>query len=52
MKNSTVLKILGWIFIISSFIGKVDLFIICSSIFFSASFVTEEIEKLNGKNKL
>lgn len=52
MKTSIKLCIIGFIFLIGSFTQPVDLCLNCCAIFFVASFVTEEIERLDGKNKL
>ena len=52
MKTSIKLCIVGWVFLILSFIRLTDYFFIYSAVFFAASFVTMEIEELNGKNKL
>ena len=52
MKTSIKLGIVGWVFLILSFTKLADLYFIFSAIFLAASFVTEEIERLDGKNKL
>lgn len=46
MTNKTTTFILGWIFLISSFISNYDTSIICASIFFVAYFIIKEIQKI------
>ena len=49
MSNKITTLILGWIFLVSTFISNYDVNIICASIFFAAHFIIETIEKLNKK---
>ena len=49
MSNKITTLILGWIFLVSTFISNYDVNIICASIFFAANFIIETIEKLNKK---
>ena len=47
MSNKTTTLILGWIFLVSTFISNYDVNIICASIFFAVNFIIETIEKVN-----
>ena len=49
MNNKTTTLILGLIFLIAGFFSSYGINIICSSIFFSAHFIIETIEKNGGK---
>lgn len=49
MNNNITTQILGWFFLIASFFDNYDTNIICASIFFSASFIIETIEKNDNK---
>ena len=44
MGNKTTTLILGWIFLLSSFISDYGVNIICASIFFAVNFIIETIE--------
>ena len=50
MSNSKTTLILGSMCLVGSFFTSFGVLFICSSIFFSASYIIEEIEKLN-KNR-
>lgn len=47
MTNKTTTLILGWIFLIASFIHNYNVNVIVASIFFSAHYIICEINKLN-----
>jgi len=49
MTNSKTTLILGWMCLIGSFFTSFGVLFICSSIFFSAHFIIETLEKLNKK---
>jgi len=49
MSNKTSTFIIGWIFLVSSFFFSYGVNVICASIFFSAHYIVEEIQKLNKK---
>jgi len=51
MNNKTTTLILGWICLVGSFFTSFGVLFICSSIFFSAHFIIETLEKLNNNGK-
>jgi hypothetical protein len=49
MDNKTTIFTLAWVCLVGSFFTSFGVLLICSSIFFSAGFIMEEIEKLSKK---
>ena len=49
MTNKTTTLVLGWLFLIAGFFSSYGVNIICSSIFFSAHFIIETLDKNGGK---
>ena len=49
ISNKVVAEVLGWMCLVGSFFTSFGVLFICSSIFFSANFIIQEIEKLNKK---
>ena len=49
MNNKQTTLILGWIFLVASLFSSYGINIICSSIFFSAHFIIQTLEKDGGK---
>ena len=49
MTNKQTTLILGWIFLVAGFFSFYGINIICSSIFFSAHFIIQTLEKDGGK---
>ena len=49
MTNKTTTLVLGYAFLVASLFYSYGINIICSSIFFSAHFIIQTLEKLNKK---
>lgn len=52
MKNSTTALIIGYLFLIASFFNSDGVTLICASIFFSAYFIIESMEKNKNKHDI
>jgi hypothetical protein len=51
MTNKNTAYLVGGLFLVTSFFVRSDVYLICSSIFFSAYFIMSEMEDLAQKNK-